>query len=127
MRACACVTQRDACAWCVRVCRQVDLIEAYGELAFGLDFYTDVLDPSKLLPLMLQHEGSSAFARKHQRLNEAIVELVSARGLTRSAGSLAASTRQSPLTCHRHRCLQPPALTCHRHCACVVLRWTTSL
>jgi hypothetical protein len=31
---------------------KVDLIESYGELAFGLDFYTDVLDPSRLLPLL---------------------------------------------------------------------------
>ena len=27
---------------------KVDLIEAYGELDFNLDFYTDVLDPVRL-------------------------------------------------------------------------------
>ena len=115
----------------VNLLSKIDLIEAYGELAFGLEFYTDVLDPSRLLPFLNGHsgaggaEGSSssdgsngsrhdgsgggggggggtaasgdggdgggdcggngrrrqpaglaAFARKHARLNAAIVELV---------------------------------------------------
>jgi hypothetical protein len=36
----------------INLLSKVDLIESYGELAFGLDFYTDVLDPSRLLPLL---------------------------------------------------------------------------
>jgi len=65
----------------VNLLSKVDLVETYGELAFGLDFYTDVLDPSRLLPLLQRHEGSSAFARRHRKLNEAIVELVDDFGL----------------------------------------------
>ena len=60
----------------VNLLSKVDLIEAYGELAFNLDFYTDVLDPARLLPFLQAHEGDSAFARRHAKLNAAIVELV---------------------------------------------------
>ena len=60
----------------VNLLSKIDLIETYGELAFGLDFYTDVLDPSRLLPLLLRREGDSPFAQRHARLNEAIVELI---------------------------------------------------
>ena len=62
----------------VNLLSKVDMIEKYGELAFGLDFYTDVLDPSRLLPMLLRQEGGSgsAFARRHHKLNEAIVELI---------------------------------------------------
>ena len=58
----------------VNLLSKVDMIEKYGELAFGLDFYTDVLDPSRLLPMLLRQEGGSgsAFARRHHKLNEAI-------------------------------------------------------
>ena len=60
----------------VNLLSKVDLIEAYGELAFNLDFYTDVLDPQRLLPFLQAREGQTAFARKHAKLNAAIVELV---------------------------------------------------
>ena len=60
----------------VNLLSKIDLVETYGELAFSLDFYTDVLDPSRLLPLLLQREGDSPFAQRHRKLNEAIVELV---------------------------------------------------
>lgn len=36
----------------VNLLSKVDLIESYGQLAFSLDFYTDVLDPSRLVPLI---------------------------------------------------------------------------
>ena len=35
-----------------------------------------VLDPARLLPFLQAHEGDSAFARRHAKLNAAIVELV---------------------------------------------------
>jgi GTPase SAR1 family protein len=60
----------------VNLLSKVDLVETYGELAFGLDFYTDVLDPARLLPLLQAREGGSAFSRRHAKLNAAIVELV---------------------------------------------------
>jgi len=60
----------------VNLLSKIDLIERYGELAFGLDFYTDVVDPVRLLPFLLEREGNSTFARRHAKLNEAIVEMV---------------------------------------------------
>ena len=60
----------------VNLLSKIDLVEAYGELAFGLDFYTDVLDPARLLPCLLAREGDTPFGQRHARLNEAIVELV---------------------------------------------------
>ena len=41
----------------VNLLSKIDLIERYGELAFGLDFYTDVVDPVRLLPFLLEREG----------------------------------------------------------------------
>jgi acetolactate synthase regulatory subunit len=46
---------------------QLDLIESCGPLAFSLDFYTDALDLSGLLPLL---------GGRYQRLNEALCELI---------------------------------------------------
>lgn len=40
----------------VNLLSKLDLVEAYGPLAFNLDFYTDVPDPSRLLPYM--HEAA---------------------------------------------------------------------
>ncbi|KAL1529496.1 hypothetical protein AB1Y20_000442 [Prymnesium parvum] len=60
----------------VNVLSKVDLVEAYGNLDFSLDFYTDVLDPSRLLPLLQQSHGNSSFAERHASLNARIVELV---------------------------------------------------
>ena len=73
---------------------KVDLIEQYGELAFGLEFYTDVLDPSRLLPALLAREGDSAFARTHARLNERIAELIDDFSLV-SFGTLQIEDRES--------------------------------
>ena len=47
----------------VNLLSKVDLIDTYGELAFALDFYTDVLDPARLLPLTLACETRSSCAR----------------------------------------------------------------
>jgi GPN-loop GTPase len=61
----------------VNLLSKVDLIEAYGELDFALDFYTDVLDPSRLLPLLeAQGGGGSRFNERHAALNARIVELI---------------------------------------------------
>ena len=60
----------------VNLLSKVDIIEKYGELDFNLDFYTDVLDPERLLPFLRAQEGTSPFAKKHAKLNAAIVELV---------------------------------------------------
>ena len=73
---------------------KVDLIEAYGELAFNLDFYTDVLDLSRLLPFLQAHEGASPFARRHAKLNAAIVELIDDFSLV-SFGTLDISDKAS--------------------------------
>ena len=78
----------------VNLLSKVDLIEAYGELAFNLDFYTDVLDPARLLPFLQSHEGRSAFARRHAKLNEAIVELIEDFSLV-SFGTLNISDKES--------------------------------
>ena len=58
----------------VNLLSKIDLVEAYGELAFGLDFYTDVVDPSRLLPFLEEREGDSPFARRHAKLNAAIAQ-----------------------------------------------------
>ncbi|XP_076443792.1 GPN-loop GTPase 2-like [Babylonia areolata] len=51
---------------------KADLIEKYGKLSFGVDFYTEVLDLSYLLERL---EVDPVFA-KYKRLNEALVGLV---------------------------------------------------
>jgi len=65
----------------VNLLSKVDLVESYGELAFNLDFYTDVLDPARLLPWIAEASEESgtpsAFAKKHLKLSAAICELIS--------------------------------------------------
>ncbi|KOO27798.1 geranyl diphosphate synthase [Chrysochromulina tobinii] len=78
----------------INLLSKVDLIESYGELAFGLDFYTDVLDPSRLLPLLQEREGDTPFARKHAKLNAAIAELVDDFSLV-AFGTLNITDKQS--------------------------------
>jgi len=60
----------------VNVLSKVDMIEAYGNLDFALDFYTDVLDPSRLLPRLQAQAGEDEFGRQHAKLNARICELV---------------------------------------------------
>ena len=43
----------------VNVLSKMDLIEQYGALEFGLEFYTDVLDLSYLLPRLKQTNNAS--------------------------------------------------------------------
>jgi GTPase SAR1 family protein len=58
----------------INVLSKIDLIEAHGELLFGLDYYTDVLDLKFLLERM--DDESTNFTRKFAKLNAAICELV---------------------------------------------------
>lgn len=51
-------------------------MEAYGELAFRLDFYGDIPSPAWLHLLLQACEGDSAFARRYARLSSVIAELV---------------------------------------------------
>jgi len=76
----------------INLLSKVDLIEAYGELDFNLDFYTDVQDPSRLLPFIEQQDG--AFARRHAKLNEAVCELIDDFGLVHF-GTLDIGSRES--------------------------------
>ena len=78
----------------VNLLSKIDLVEAYGELAFALDFYTDVIDPSRLLPFLQEREGDSPFARRHARLNAAIAELVDDFSLV-SFGTLNIADKES--------------------------------
>lgn len=78
---------------------QIDLVESYGRLSFGLDFYTEVTDLRYLLPLIApdtkqtgedegggkedvdmekEVEGSkpSNFAEKYRKLNEQMCEVI---------------------------------------------------
>lgn len=52
---------------------QMDMIEQYGELAFGLDFYTEVQDLSYLARAM-QGTGS-AFSKRFERLTQGLCEV----------------------------------------------------
>lgn len=78
----------------VNLLSKVDLIESYGRLDFSLDFYTDVLDPSRLIPHLEHQEGTSAFAQRHAKLNAAIIELVEDFSLV-NFGTLNVSDRGS--------------------------------
>ena len=60
----------------VNLLSKIDLIESYGNLDFPLDFYTDVLDPSRLLPVLESQAGSTILAQKHAKLNAAVVGLI---------------------------------------------------
>ncbi|KAI9017056.1 GPN-loop GTPase [Gaertneriomyces semiglobifer] len=56
----------------INVLSKVDLMEAYGELPFPLDFYTEVQD----LDYILQQLNEDAWGKKYHKLNEALCELV---------------------------------------------------
>lgn len=56
----------------VNVLSKIDLVEAYGKLAFNLDFYTDVMD----LSYLLEQISDDPFAQRYKALTAALVELV---------------------------------------------------
>lgn len=56
----------------VNILSKVDLIEQYGTLPFGLEFFSDVLD----LNYLLEHLESDPFAGRFSKLNRGICELI---------------------------------------------------
>ncbi len=67
----------------VNVLSKVDLIEKYGRLHFGVDFYTEVLD----LKYLTQAMTEDPFLAKHKKMNEAITDLIENYGLVSVLGS----------------------------------------
>ncbi|GBG78431.1 hypothetical protein CBR_g26460 [Chara braunii] len=61
----------------VNVLSKIDLIEKYGKLAFGLDFYTDVLD----LSYLQYHMNQDASHAKYRKLTAALCGVVEDFGL----------------------------------------------
>lgn len=64
----------------INVLSKVDLLKSYGELPFGLEFYTQVQDLSYLFP-HIEAESSSTLGKKYSKLTEAIAEMVEEYGL----------------------------------------------
>eukprot|EP00731_Ephydatia_muelleri_P032210 Em0023g717a len=56
----------------VNVLSKVDLMELYGKLTFGLDYYTEVLE----LGYLLEHLSDDPFFKKYKKLNEALIGVV---------------------------------------------------
>jgi hypothetical protein len=66
----------------VNVLSKMDLIESMGRLEFGLEFYTDVLDLSYLLPRLRQQAGAAhPLAKKFSRLTKSLAELIESYNL----------------------------------------------
>lgn len=67
----------------VNILSKMDLIESLGPLEFGLDFYTDVMDLSYLLPRLRESAtvASHPLSRKFARLNKAMAELIESYNL----------------------------------------------
>jgi len=69
----------------VNLLSKLDLMEQYGELEFGMDFYTDVMDLSYLLPRLNRQQGgvsaSHPLSQKFHKLNAAIAELIESYNL----------------------------------------------
>ena len=61
----------------INILSKVDLIEKYGKLDFGIDFYTEVLD----LEYLVDRMPDEPFTAKHKKLTKAITDLVQDYGL----------------------------------------------
>jgi len=61
----------------INILSKVDLIEKYGKLQFGIDFYTEVLD----LDYLVDRMPDDPFTAKHKKLTKAITGLVQDYGL----------------------------------------------
>eukprot|EP00882_Tetradesmus_deserticola_P004442 GHRQ01004687.1.p1 GENE.GHRQ01004687.1~~GHRQ01004687.1.p1 ORF type:complete len:353 (+),score=147.48 GHRQ01004687.1:145-1203(+) len=61
----------------VNVLSKVDLVPQYGQLAFSLEYYTEVQDLSYLLASM----GGGPFSARYRKLSEALAGLVEGYGL----------------------------------------------
>lgn len=77
----------------LNVLTKIDKLASYGQLAFNLDFFTDVQDLSYLLP-HLEAESNVMSGSKFEGLNTAIVELVESFGLV-SYETLAVEDKRS--------------------------------
>ena len=51
----------------INILSKVDLIEKYGKLEFGIDFYTEVLD----LDYLVKRMPDDPFTAKHKKLTKA--------------------------------------------------------
>lgn len=80
----------------INVLTKIDKLSTYGELAFNLDFYTDVQDLNYLLP-ELETESPVLAGGKFEGLNRAIVGLVEDFGLV-SYSTLAVEDKKSMMT-----------------------------
>uniref|UniRef100_G3MRC4 GPN-loop GTPase 2 n=1 Tax=Amblyomma maculatum TaxID=34609 RepID=G3MRC4_AMBMU len=56
----------------INVLSKVDLVEKYGKLHFGLDFYTEVMDLSFLADVL----SEDPFLKKYKKLNEALAGVI---------------------------------------------------
>ncbi|XP_075051884.1 GPN-loop GTPase 2 isoform X2 [Mixophyes fleayi] len=54
----------------INILSKMDLIEQYGQLAFNIDYYTEVMD----LSYLANHLTSDPFFRRHRRLHEKLAE-----------------------------------------------------
>lgn len=61
----------------INILSKADLIEKYGKLDFGIDFYTEVLD----LQYLIDQMPDDPFTKKHKKLTKAITDLVQDYGL----------------------------------------------
>ena len=61
----------------INILSKIDLLEAYGSLAFNLEFYTNVQD----LSYLLERLDDDPFSKRYKRLNAALCELVQEFGL----------------------------------------------
>lgn len=61
----------------INVLSKIDLLEKYGELAFSLEYYTQVQDLTYLLEMLDQ----DPFTRRYKKLSSALCELVEEFGL----------------------------------------------
>ncbi|CAH8538003.1 unnamed protein product [Dicrocoelium dendriticum] len=58
----------------VNILSKADLVEQFGELDFGLDFFTEVLDLQYLVDKINKH--NDPFLAKYERLNQALIGLI---------------------------------------------------
>ncbi|KAJ9057240.1 hypothetical protein DSO57_1024571 [Entomophthora muscae] len=61
----------------VNVLSKVDLMESYGQLAFNLEFYTEVMD----LNYLVAHLNETTMGQRYHRLTKAMCDLVQEFGL----------------------------------------------
>jgi hypothetical protein len=63
----------------ISVLSKVDMMDKYGELAFNLEFYTDVMD----LEYLVEHINSAPRMEKYKQLTAGLCEVIEDFGLVR--------------------------------------------